>query len=156
MASVNSGHDEWISTNYRGFVAYMEDEATIELTAYKKPYGYDTMYLWDGMNLIGVPRQAEALETIGDFYRIFPNIVSVKSIPEDVAFDVASRIELEWFVDLDDDVAISPTAGYMIESDGNDEYPLWGTQWVDMPMAAPGVVRMPYNIVTTWGKVKSR
>ena len=152
VASSPSGHDEWIS-NYRGFVTYMENEAVIELTAVEKHYGYTMMYLKDGLNLVGVPRQAEALETIGDFYRAFPNIVSIKSIPKDVEFGVASRIDWEWFALLDDDVIISPTTGYMIEHNGNDEYPLWGTQWVEPVMAAPGITR---NIVTTWGALKSK
>ena len=105
------------------------------------------------MNLIGVPRQAEALETVSDFYRIFPGILSVKSIPANIEYDMPSEIDWEWFVDLDDDVPIESTVGYMIESDGDDEYPLWGTQWVEPVMAAPGITR---NIVTTWGALKAQ
>ena len=38
--SVNSRqNDEWIS-EYRGFVIYMENETTIELTAIERQYGY--------------------------------------------------------------------------------------------------------------------
>ena len=152
VTSPNSRSDEWIS-EYRGFVIYMENETTIELTAVEKPYGYRHIYLHDGMNLIGVPRQAEALETVGDFYRRFPGILSVKSIPADIEYDMPTEIDWDWFVDLDDDVAIEPTVGYMIESDGDDVYPLWGTQWVEPVMAAPGITR---DIAIMWGKLKSQ
>ena len=148
----NSRSDEWIS-EHRGFVIYMENETTIELTAVEKPYGYRHIYLHDGMNLIGVPRQAEALETVSDFYRRFPGILSVKSIPADIEYDMPTEIDWEWFVDLDDDVPIESTVGYMIESDGNDEYPLWGTQWVEPVMAAPGITR---DIAIMWGELKSQ
>ena len=149
VTSVNSRQNEWIS-EYRGFVTYMENETTIELAAIERQYGYSMMYLRDGMNLIGVPRQAEALETVGDFYQRFPGILSVKSIPANIEYDMPTEIDLEWFVDLDDDVAVSPTAGYMIEHNGNDEYPLWGTQWTyEPPSAAPGVDQWQKMATTT-------
>ena len=152
VMSVNSRQNEWIS-EYRGFVAYMENEATIELTAVERQYGYTFMYLRDGMNLIGVPRQAEALKTVGDFYQRFPGILSVKGIPADVEYDMPSEIDWDWFVDLDDDVPIQGTVGYMIESDGDDQYALWGTQWTEPVMAAPGITR---NIAIMWGELKSK
>ena len=149
VTSVNSPHDEWISP-YRGFVVEMEQEVTLTLTGIAKGYGYDMIYLKDGLNLIGVPRKAQALETVADFFSLFPTIVSVKGIAIGETGEV--------FTELDDTVLVDGETGYLIESDGDDvQQAIWGTQWTqDMTMAAPGVMRLPQTLATTWGALKAR
>ena len=156
IRSSESRTDGWISS-YRGFVVYMEQEVTIELKAIKRGFSYSTIYIKDGMNLIGVPLQSEALEMVGDFYTIFPCVTSVKGIPMYVMFDMPNAVDLDWFEELDDDTMIDGETAYMLQSDGNDEYTLWGTQWqMATPSAAPGVVRQPRSLITTWGALKAR
>ncbi len=154
VTSPQSLHDEWIS-RHRGILVNMESETTLELTGIARPYGYDFIYLKQGRNLIGVPRQSDALETVGDFYRVFRHVTSVKGLDSDITFSLP--IQDDWFVELDRDTVIDGTTGYMIESDTDDVYPVWGTQWTyEPPSAAPGVDQWRYyqNMATTWGALK--
>ena len=153
ITSSPSPHDEWISSS-RGFLVDMETQATLELIAVQRPYGYSMMYLNPGMNLVGVPRQSEALQTVGDFYRRFPGVTSVKGLDTDIDFMLP--IQDDWFVELDRDTAIDGTTGYMIESGTDSQYPVWGTQWTVTASAAPGVAKGRRSIVTSWGAIKAQ
>lgn len=154
VRSADSSVDEWISP-YRGFVVYMENEAALDLKAVKKGFTYAAIPLKHGDNLIGVPLESESLETVGDFFRVFPSVTSVKGIPADTAVDMPASVDVEWFEELDNDVMINGETGYLIHSTADAEYTVWGTQWtMQTSSAAPGVVREPRSIVTTWGALK--
>ena len=145
--SEGSLHDEWIS-RYRGFVIEMEQEVMLTLTGIAKGYGYDFIYLKDGLNLIGVPRKAQALETVADFFSLFSSVVSVKGIAIGETGEV--------FTELDGTTLIDGETGYLIESDGDAQRAIWGTQWTMTASAAPGAAHWRYyqKMATTWGALK--
>ena len=125
-----SVHDEWIS-RYRGFLIDMEE--TVEVTFIRDAYnyGYDMIYLKDGMNLIGVPRDSEYLAIVSDFFVVFDCVAWVE-----VMIDGETQIlyhpaleSVQLVSTLDGDTEISPTQGYMVMSLDDDEYPVWGDPW---------------------------
>ena len=152
VTSENPRVNEWISS-YRGLLVDMESEMSLELVGIERPNSYATIYVKQGRNLIGVPRQSNALETVGDLYRRFPGVTSVKGLDSEIDFMLP--IQDDWFVELDRDTVIDGTTGYMIESDTDSQYTVWGTQWTVTAYAAPGVFPMPRNIVTSWGAIKN-
>ena len=145
-SKIKGNPDEWISM-YRGLVVDMENETTIELTM-KKPktdFGYTMIYILEGLNLIGVPRQAEALEVVGDFYQVLDGVVSVKGMADG-----------EW-IGLDDDTEINGETGYLVEMSQVDQYAVWGTIWKQpVSSAAPPSAQWGdyKRIATTWGAMK--
>lgn len=130
ISSATSLHDEWIS-RYRGFLVDMEE--TVEVTFIRDAYnyGYDIIYVKDGMNLIGVPRDSEYLAVVSDFFVVFNCVAWVE-----VLIDSETQIlyhpaleSMEMESTLDGDTEISPTQGYMLMSLDDDEYPVWGDPW---------------------------
>lgn len=130
ISSSPSVHDEWIS-RYRGFLIDMEE--TVEVTFIRDAYnyGYDMIYLKDGMNLIGVPRDSEYLAIVSDFFVVFDCVAWVE-----VMIDGETQIlyhpaleSVQLVSTLDGDTEISPTQGYMVMSLDDDEYPVWGDPW---------------------------
>ena len=154
VRSVNSVIDEWIS-DYRGFVAYMENETIIELKAVKRGYGYTMMYVKQGYNLIGVPRMSESLVIVDDFYKIFPCVDTVMGMPMDLIYDMPDSVDLDWFDELDGDTVIDGTTGYLLNSTDDNEYPLWGVQWQMPVSAAPSVSGESRSIFTNLGSGES-
>ena len=130
ISSSPSVHDEWISRN-RGFLIDMEEivEVTFIRDAYN--YGYDIIYLKDGMNLIGVPRDSEYLAVVGDFFVVFDCVawveVMIDGETQILYHPALESTQLE--STLDGDTEISPTQGYMVMSLDDDEYPVWGDPW---------------------------
>ena len=145
----NSRQDEWIS-EYRGFVADMSESVTIELMqeAPQSDFGYSMMYLKEGLNLVGVPRQSEMLEAVEDFYDVFPGVLSVKGL---------TPASAEW-IELDDDTEISGETGYLLQCTEGSERAIWGVPWMYEPVsAAPGIEQWASykQIATTWAQVKT-
>ena len=141
VRSVNSVQDEWIS-EYRGFVANMEEETTIELVSEKRGYGYSIIYVKEGVNLIGVPRDSDSLDTVGGFYTVLDGVISVQTMVDGE------------MVTPDDDDPIDPTIGYFVTVTEDDEFAVWGYQWVyEMSSPAPQIVRFG-KVATTWGAIK--
>ena len=130
ISSSPSVHDEWIS-RYRGFLIDMEE--TVEVTFIRDAYnyGYDIIYLKDGMNLIGVPRDSEYLTVVSDFFVVFDCVawveVMIDGETQILYHPVLESVQLE--STLDGDTEISPTQGYMVMSLDDDEYPVWGDPW---------------------------
>ncbi|MDE0300453.1 MAG: hypothetical protein OXN17_17580 [Candidatus Poribacteria bacterium] len=138
ISSSPSVHDEWIS-RYRGFLIDMEE--TVEVTFIRDAfnYGYDMMYLKDGMNLIGVPRNSDDLAVVSDFFVVFDCVAWVEvMIDGDTQIRYHPALESTQLEStLDSDTEISATQGYMVMSLDDDEYPVWGDPWGERiePMA---------------------
>ncbi len=130
ISSATSLHDEWMS-RYRGFLIDMEE--TVEVTFIRDAYnyGYDMMYLKDGMNLIGVPRDSEYLAVVSDFFVVFDCVawveVMIDGETQILYHPALESMQLE--STLDGDTEISATQGYMVMSLDDDEYPVWGDPW---------------------------
>ena len=130
ISSSPSVHDEWIS-RYRGILIDMEE--TVEVTFIRDAYnyGYDIIYLKDGMNLIGVPRDSEYLAVVSDFFVVFDCVawveVMIDGETQILYHPALESAQLE--STLDGDTEISPTQGYMVMSLDDDEYPVWGDPW---------------------------
>ena len=141
VRSVDSVQNEWIS-EHRGFVADMETETTIELVSEKRGYGYNMIYVKKGVNLIGVPRDSDSLDTVGEFYTALDGVTSVQMMVDGE------------MVTPDDDDLIDPTIGYFVTVTEDDEFAVWGNQWVyEMSSPAPQIVRFG-KVATTWGGIK--
>ena len=145
-----------------GFVAVMDNEVTIPMEGTfggwqgttKSVYAH--LYLRDGgLTLLGVPVRSKYLETVGDFWKFFDNVISVKGINPSVSIE--DRVSDDWFVELDPDTLIDCCTSYLIESDGGDQRALWGVPWAyEASAAAPGVVAGPHLMATTWAAIKVR
>ena len=98
-------------------------EVTFIRDAYN--YGYDMIYLKDGMNLIGVPRNSEYLAIVSDFFVVFDCVawveVLIDSETQILYHPALESMEVE--STLDRDTEISPTQGYMLMSLDD---PVWG------------------------------
>ena len=125
-----SAHDEWVSL-YRGFLIDMEETVEVTLIRDAYNYGYDMIYLKDGMNLIGVPRDSEYLAVVSDFFVVFDCVawveVMIDGETQILYHPALESVQLE--STLDGDTEISPTQGYMVMSLDDDEYPVWGDPW---------------------------
>ncbi len=125
-----SAHDEWVSL-YRGFLIDMEETVEVTLIRDAYNYGYDMVYLKDGMNLIGVPRDSEYLAVVSDFFVVFDCVawveVMIDGETQILYHPALESVQLE--STLDGDTEISPTQGYMVMSLDDDEYPVWGEPW---------------------------
>ena len=130
VTSSHSVHNEWIS-RYRGFVADMQHEVTVDLTREPAGHGYDMLYLKEGNNLIGVPRESPQLEIVSDFFVVFDSVMWVELI-EDGLTRTRYHPSLPDTSTLDSDTGILPTRGYMLMSLEDDEYAIWGNAWGDV------------------------
>ena len=131
VTSSHSVHNEWIS-RYRGFVADMKNTVTVDLTREPVDYGYDIIYLKEGQNLIGVPRQSSQLEVVSDFFVVFDSVMWVELIEDG---QTLTRFRPQFTTEmstLDGNALILPTHGYMLMSLEDDEYPVWGDAWGDV------------------------
>ena len=154
VRSVDSRVDEWISP-YRGFVANMQTEVTLELALDNPRYSYTVMYLKTGYNLIGVPRRSPVLETVADFFDVFPTVESVKGLDPDIEVGIDDTPSVGWFIDLDGDTEIDCCTAYLIYSNDDAQYAVWGFPWHYEPSsAAPGIWRVG-KLAVTWGGLKS-
>ena len=152
-----------------GFVAVMHEETKVEITGTfgswtgESDIVYSLLYLRSGgLTLRGVPVQSDRLQTVGDFYTVFPNIISVKGIDPDIELDLTDtpiRVKDDWFVELDKDVIIDGTTSYLIESEGAAQRAIWGVPWTNVPSssAAPPAVQWSHykKMATTWGQLKA-
>ena len=130
ISSSTSVHDEWIS-RYRGFLIDMEETVEVTFVRDAYNYGYDMMYVKDGMNLIGVPRDSEDLAVVSDFFVVFDCVAWVE-VMIDGETEILYHPALETMQresTLDGDTEISPTRGYMLMSLDDDQYAVWGEPW---------------------------
>ena len=154
VRSVESLHDEWISP-HRGFVANMGNKVALELALDNPRYGYTMMYLKTGYNLVGVPRRSPVLETVADFFDVFPTVESVKGLDPNIEVGIDDTPSVGWFIDLDGDTEIDCCTAYLLYSNDDAQYPVWGFPWHYEPSsAAPGIWRVG-KLAVTWGGLKS-
>ena len=140
----HSKSDEWIS-QYRGLLIGMDEDKTIVLTAPKLAYGYSIMYLKEGDNLVGIPRKSEYLKKVGDLFKRFGNAVT----------SVKGYNEGEW-AELDKEIELEATVGYLVTADKDVELVVWGEQWIQSVAMAPAAQWAYYKkMATTWAAVKT-
>ena len=153
VRGAESLQDEWISP-HRGFVANMGNKVALELALDNPRYGYTIMYLKTGYNLIGVPRPSSALERVSDFFDVFPTVESVKGLDPDIEVGMDDSPSVGWFIDLDGDTKIDCCTAYLLYSNDDAQYPVWGFPWHYEPSsAAPGIWRAG-KLAVTWGGLK--
>ena len=94
-----------------GFVTVMNEERTVELSGTLGGWtgevqrAYHIIYLRSGgRTLVGVPIKSQYLATVGDFYKRFDGVTSVKGIDPNLEVDLtAKRISItdDWFIELE-------------------------------------------------------
>ena len=90
------------------------------------------MYLKEGQNLIGVPRESSQLELVSDFFVVFDSVMWVELIEDGETRTLYHPLLTTERSTLDGNTEILPTRGYMLMSLEDDEYAIWGNAWGDV------------------------
>ena len=151
----NGGNNPELDPSF-GFVIVMTTERTVKLHAErpaKTPVEVD-FTIRKGYGVYGVPIDSEDLETIGDFFDLFPSVWAIYMQLESHAQVLVQRNDTEYL-----DESIRGEASYMIHSADEATVTLDGELWENEPEStaqpAPGKPHIEF-LVTSWGELKQR
>jgi hypothetical protein len=136
-----------------GFVIVMTRERTVELHAQRPettPVQVD-LTIREGYGVYGVPIDSEDLETVGDFFDLFPSVWAIYFQLESQDQVLVQRNDTEYL-----DESIRGEASYMIHSSAEETVTLEGELWeTETASPAPQLKPTIPSVITTWAQLKS-
>lgn len=136
-----------------GFVIVMTRERTVELHAQRPettPVQVD-LTIREGYGVYGVPIDSEDLETVGDFFDLFPSVWAIYFQLESQDQVLVQRNDTEYL-----DESIRGEASYMIHSSAEETVTLEGELWeTETASPAPQLKPTIPPVITTWAQLKS-
>ena len=149
-----SGGDNPVLDPSFGFVIVMRRERTVELHAHRPattPVQVD-LTIRKGYGVYGVPMDSEELETVGDFFNLFPSVWAIYFQLESQDQILVQRDNTEHL-----DESIRGEASYMVHSSAEETVTLDGELWETEPASpAPQLKPTIASVITTWAHLKSK
>ena len=149
-----SGGDNPVLDPSFGFVIVMRRERTVELHAHRPattPVQVD-LTIRKGYGVYGVPMDCEELETVGDFFDLFPSVWAIYFQLESQDQILVQRDNTEHL-----DESIRGEASYMVHSSAEETVTLDGELWETEPASpAPQLKPTIASVITTWAQLKSK
>jgi hypothetical protein len=135
-----------------GFVIVMTRERTVELHAQRPettPVQVD-FTIREGYGVYGVPIDSDDLETVGDFFDLFPSVWAIYFQLESQDQVLVQRNDTEYL-----DESIRGEASYMIHSSAEETVTLEGELWeTETASPAPQLKPTIPSVITTWAQLK--
>ena len=151
--TLNGGDNPELDPSF-GFVIVMTRERTVELHGQRPettPIQVD-LTIREGYGVYGVPIDSDDLETVGDFFDLFPSVWVIYFQLESQEQVLVQRDNTEHL-----DESIRGEASYMIHSSAEETVTLEGELWETEP-ASPALQLKPTiaSVITTWAQLKSQ